>query len=136
MALLPETPFEWLPEEFNTLFNRILGGRPILETPERALTVEETEKEFVVRAGLPGFEPAEVKVEVLGDRLTIEAEHREPAGEGEEVAERTHAHVRRMLTLPPEVEVEKTEAVYRNGVLVVRVPRRPEAMPRRIEVKV
>lgn len=137
LALPPrtETPFGWVPEEIATLFNRFLAGLPMMEVPERALTVEEGEKEVVVRAELPGYEPAEVRVEVLGERLTIEAEHREVAEEGEKKTERTHAHVRHVLTLPPEVEVEKAEAVYRNGVLVIHVPRRPEAMARRIEVK-
>lgn len=38
-------------------------------------------------------------------------------------------------TLPPEVELEKVEAVYRNGVLEVHLPRKPEAVGRRVEVK-
>jgi HSP20 family molecular chaperone IbpA len=137
MAMFPrmEPPFGWVPEGFATLFNRILAGPPMMEMPERVLTTEETEKEFIIRAELPGFEPAEVRVELLGKRLMIEAEHRDPAEGTEERPERTRAHVRRVLTLPAEVEGERAEAVFRNGVLVIRVPRRPEAMPRRIEVK-
>lgn len=149
-ALLPrtETPFSWMTEEFENLFNRLLPTWPIAETPEmpysRGLTMEENEKEMVIRAELPGFEPAEVRVELLGERLTVEAEHREPAEKPAEkpegtpertTTERAYAHVRRVITLPPEVEPEKTEAVYRNGVLEVHIPRRPEAVGRRIEVK-
>jgi HSP20 family protein len=136
MAMLPrsEFPFALMPERFAALVNRFFAGRPMMEAVEPALTMEEGEKEVVIRAELPGFEPAEVRVELLGERLTIEAEHREPAEE-KEAAERVTAHVRRVVTLPPEVEGERAEAVYRNGVLVIRVPRRPEAMPRRIEVK-
>lgn len=139
-ALLPrtETPFGWLPEEFATLFNRLMPSWPIAEMPEwfypRGMTMEEKEKEIVVRVELPGFEPGELKVEVLGERLTVEAEHREPA-EKAETAERAHAHVKRVLTLPTGIETEKAEAVYRNGVLEVHVPRTPEVTGRRIEVK-
>lgn len=145
MALLPrtETPFSWVPEEFTNLFNRIFTNWPLAEMAERpewGMTTEEREKEFVVRMELPGFEPAEVKVELLGERLTVEAEHREVTEEktGEktpETAERAYAHVKRVITLPPEVELEKAEATYRNGVLEVHVPRKPEATGRRIEVK-
>lgn len=139
MALLPRTegPFGLIPEGITELFNRLLTGLPEMPEllPVRGLTMEEMEKEVVIRAELPGFEPAEVRAEVLGDRLTIEAEHREPAGEGEEKAERVLAHVRRVVTLPPEVEPDRAEAIYRNGVLAVHVPRRPEALARRIEVK-
>jgi len=141
MAMLPrmETPFGWMPEEFRTMVNRFFTPLPILETPEWpygwALTMEEKEKEVVIRVELPGFKPEEVKVEVLGERLTVEAEHKEPAEKAEEKAERTYTHVKRMVTLPPEVETEKVEATYRNGVLEVHFPRKPEAVGRRVEVK-
>jgi HSP20 family molecular chaperone IbpA len=45
------------------------------------------------------------------------------------------AHVKRVVTLPAGIEPEKVEAVLRNGILEVRVPRKPEAVGRRIEVK-
>jgi len=138
--LRAETPFGRLTEEFETLFNRLFTGWPVMETPEWpyrwALTTEEKEKEYVVRVEMPGFTPEEVKVELLGERLTVEAEHKEPAEkEPTEKAERVYAHVKRMVSLPPEVELEKAEAVYRNGVLEVHLPRKPEAVGRRIEVK-
>lgn len=145
--LLPrvETPvFGWMPEEMGKLFNRFFTHWPMTEVFEVEeypwnVTTEEKEKELLVRMELPGFEPAEVKVEMLGDRLTVEAEHREPADKVEkketEVTERAHTHVKRVVTLPSGVELEKAEAAYRNGVLEVRLPRKAEAMGRRIEVK-
>jgi len=143
-ALLPrvETPFEWLPEEFETLFNRFFTW-PVVEVPEYpwGMTMEEKEKEVLVRFELPGFEPSEVKVEVLGERLTVEAEHKEPElkepaeKKVEKATERVHTHVKRMVTLPEGVELEKVEALFRNGVLEVHLPRKPEAAGRRIEVK-
>jgi HSP20 family protein len=144
-ALMPrmEAPFSWIPEEFAPLFNRFFSSWPIMETPEETpewpytwgLTTEEKEKEIVVRVELPGFEPGELKVEFLGERLTVEAEHKEPAEKPEEKTERAYAHVKRMVTLPPGVEPEKAEAVYRNGVLEIHLPRKPEVVGRRIEVK-
>lgn len=138
-----ERLFGWVPEEFENLTKKVFAGLPVIEEtaewPYRyELTMEEKEKEVVVRAEMPGFEPAEVKVEVLGERLTIEAEHKEEAekGEGKEkTTEKTYAHVKRIVTLPTGAEPEKTEATYRNGVLEVHVPRKPEAVGRRIEVK-
>jgi HSP20 family protein len=134
--LLPwtETPSEWMPER---LFERLFARWPMFETSEPfpwGMTMEEKEKEVEVRIELPGFEPTELTVELLGERLTVEAEHKVEKG-GKEKAERVHAHVRRVVTLPPELELAKAEAAYRNGVLEVRVPRKPEAVGRRIEVK-
>jgi len=147
-ALLPrrERPFSLLFEEperlFTRLANELFAGLPMIETPEWpytwGVTMEEKEKEVVVRSEMPGFEPEEVKVELIGERLTIEAEHKEEAKKvekGEEKAERAYAHVKRTITLPPEVELEKVEATYRNGVLEIHVPRKPEAVGRRILVK-
>jgi len=74
-----------------------------------------------------------------GDLLTVEAEHKVPAEKTEEKAreevEREYAHVKREITLPPIVELAKAEAIYHNGVLEIHVPRKPEVVPRRIEVK-
>jgi len=146
MAPLPraEMPFGWWMEEFAPLFNRFLEGWPMLEMPEWphrwAMTTEEKEKEVVFKFEMPGFAPEEVKVELAGDELKVEAEHKEPVEKAEKEekpakVERTYAHVKRVLTLPPGVEAEKAEAMYRNGVLEVHLPRKPEVVGRMIEVK-
>jgi HSP20 family protein len=136
-----EAPFGWLPEEFEHMFNRLFTRWPMEETAEWpygwGMTTEEKEKEVIMRFELPGFEPPELKVEVAGGVLTVEAEHKVPeAKEKEEKKpERVHTHVKRVLTLPPEVEPEKVMAVYRNGVLEVSFARKAEMTPHRIEVK-
>lgn len=143
MGLLPRTerPFGWMPEEFSTLFHRLLPPLPMFEETAEwpygwGLTTEEKEKEILVRLELPGFELEEVKVEVLAERLMVEAEHKEePPKKGEEEVERTYAHVKREITLPPGVVPENVTALYRNGILEIHVPRKPEAVARRIEVK-
>jgi len=135
-ALLPrfESPFARF-EEFGPLFDRLMTRWPEMEVPEWpngwALTTEENEKELVVHFELPGFEPAEVKVDLAGDTLTVEAEHTSAAAKPEETTERTC--VRRMLTLPPGIDRERVEATYRHGMLDVHIPRVPEEVGRRIE---
>jgi HSP20 family protein len=134
-----EMPFRML-EEFEPVFKRFFGTWPALveewEPTYRGLYLTETEKEYLVRAELPGFEPPEVMVTLVGNVLTIEAKHGEEPKEGEpEVKERRYAHVKRTITLPEGVELEKLEAIYRHGVLEVHLPKAPEAVARRIEVK-
>jgi HSP20 family protein len=136
-----EEPFRLMREEFlPPLFERMFNGWPVPWTEEWTrpwgFEMEETEKEVVVRAELPGFEPAELEVYLRGELLTVTAEHKEAKGkEGEPEAERRYAKVRRSVTLPPGTETEKLAAVYRNGILEVRVPKTPEAVGRRVEVK-
>jgi len=125
-------------EDFERLFDRFLSF-PVMEEsdwPKRwDLTMEENEKEFLIRFELPGFEPSEVKLEISGDRLLVEAEHKPPEDLAKEKNERNYAHVKRTITLPTGVNLEAVEANYRNGILEVHVPRGPEALGRRIAVK-
>lgn len=139
-TLTPRT----LREEFAPVFERFFGTWPTLFEPwesiwTRDFTMTENEKEIMVRAELPGFAPAEVEVTLRGSELIIEAKHgEEPKGgetKEEKRVEREYAHVKRSMTLPEGLDLEKTEAVYRNGVLEVHLPRKPEATGRRIEVK-
>jgi len=134
----PLLPRVEIADDFESLFNRLLDF-PIADGtdwPNRwGLTTEENEKEYLLRFELPGFEPTEVKVEVVGDRLNIEAEHRPPEEKSEDRTERSFTRVRRTMVLPDKTNSEAVEAIYRNGILEVHVPRVPEASGRRIEVK-
>ena len=137
-----EYPLETLRREFASLFNRAFAGWPISwETPWEAeepwgMTMEEREREVVVRAELPGFEASELEVQLRGEELLIRAEHKEKTKEGPEGKEGEHVRrVERVMTMPAGIEPEKIEARYHSGVLEVKVPRTPEAQPKRIEVK-
>jgi HSP20 family protein len=96
--------------------------------------VEETVEEVVVRAEVPGFEVGDLEVSAVGDALKIFAEHKKEVKE-KKAEERFLGRLERTVFLPPAVDVEKIAATYRNGILEVHIPKKPEAVPRRIEVK-
>jgi len=137
-SLIPRT----LREEFAPVFERFFGTFPMLIEPWEEMvwpleiTMTEGEKEVVVRTELPGFEPTDIEVTMRGSELIVEAKHGKEAKGAEGKEEREFAHVKRSVTLPEGLELGKIEAFYRNGVLEVHVPRSPEAIGRRIEVKV
>jgi len=134
-ALLPRVE---MPDELESVFDRLFNF-PVIDTPEWpkrwGLTTEVNDKETLIRFEMPGFEPAEVKVEVIGEQLIVEAGHRTAEEKAGERTERMQTHVRRTITLPPGANLEKVEAIYRNGVLEIHLPRAPEALGRRIEVR-
>ena len=133
-----ENPFRLMSREFESLFNRLLGEWPLpVPEPEWGFTVEESEKEYLLKVEVPGFEVPELAVEVRGEVLTVRAEHKEPE-EAKEVkeAETRYAKFERSMTLPPGTDTEKIEVRYHNGVLEIHLPKTPEAVGRRIEVKV
>ena len=123
-------PFDLLGREFASLLEPFF---PVREFEPWGFEMEEKEGEVVVKAEVPGFEPKEIEVILLGNVLTIRAEHKPPV-KGEKV-EPTEAKLERSITLPTGFNPEKVEALYHYGVLEVHVPLLPEAKPRHIVVK-
>jgi HSP20 family protein len=126
--------------EFKTLFDRWFGGLPTMFEPIAPnhfwdLEVKELEKEFVVRAEVPGFEPPELDVELRNNRLWIKAEKKFEKGMKEKEYEFAERHYERFVEMPAEIEPGKVEATYRNGVLEIHLPKAKEAVGRRITVK-
>ena len=133
-------PFGLMRRGFAPLFNRIFGMWPFLEVPfEEApfwgFNVEESANDVVIRAEVPGFEAGDLSVMVAGDTLTILAEHKKEVKDEKKGEESFLGRMERTVPLPPAADVEKIEARYRNGVLEVRVPKKPGPVPRKVEVK-
>lgn len=151
LAVREFAPFELLRREFAPLFDRAFPNwlapfEPAwFEAEPWRLDMDETDREYVVRAEVPGFAPNEIEVRLSGDLLTMRAEHTEPAGaaaagatapaEAKEPVERRHSVWERAVSLPSGINPERIEARCHNGVLEVHVPKASEATPRRIDVK-
>jgi len=132
--------FRPLDNEFESLVNRFLTRLAIPEewfAPIPAWEVAEAEKEVVYRMPLPGYAPAEVSLTIIGNEMTVLAEHRPPEGTPPTGAKEPEEERRIELTetLPAGLEPERMEAFFRNGLLEVHIPRVPAAVPRRIEVR-
>ena len=136
LAARREHPLERLHRDFDTLFDRMMGGW--LAPAEQDFgsvrmwdfDVQENDKEIVVRAEVPGFEPNEIDVQLNQDTLTIKAE-KEKKGDGEQ----EYRSFFRMVTLPAGIDAEKVQAAYRNGVLELHIPRAEGAQPKRINIQ-
>ena len=129
-----EYPMDLLRREFGPVFARLFGRlpelwEPLMEGEPMGMAVEEKDGEVVVRIDVPGFDPKELELLLRDTTLIVRGEHRE-VKDGEVVR-----RIERMVTLPAGIDPAEVEAMCRNGVMEVRVPRMPEAMPRRIDVK-
>lgn len=98
--------------------------------------VEETADAYLIRADLPGVPQKDVKVTLTDDTLTIRGERQHEAKQGMHRVERRSGSFERSFTLATPVRADGIEAVYRDGVLEVRVPKAEEAKPREIPVRV
>jgi HSP20 family protein len=127
-----------LQSEMNRLFQVDYPNRLRSAPAYPALNVWTNEEGLNVTAEVPGVSPEDIEISVVGDTLTLSGT-RQP----EELDENTRYHRQerargdftRSLQLPFSVDVNKVEATFRNGVLMVAMPRAEEDKPRKITVK-
>jgi HSP20 family protein len=109
---------------------------PPLAVP--AADVLETADALRVVLDLPGVLEEGISVGFENDVLTIEAERKIDGAQGEAflVSERGSGKLRRSFTVNVGVDADRIEAAYERGVLTVTLPKRADAKPRKIGVKV
>lgn len=92
----------------------------------------------VVSAELPGVDPSTIDVTVTGNALTLQGERKPEAVSENETyhrQEREFGRFVRSIRLPFDVQNDKIEARYENGLLRITLPRREDTKPRKIEIK-
>jgi HSP20 family protein len=128
-GLLPSV-FEDFFRPWNDLFeptNSGLFGR-VLTVP--AVNITENKDDFKVSLAAPGMKKNDFNIDVQGNILTITAEREEKKEEKEENYTRKEynfSSFSRSFTLPDEVNKEKIEATYVDGVLNLSLPKKEEA---------
>jgi HSP20 family protein len=142
---------KWAPfrefEDIQTRLSRLFNERNAPRTDEALFTadwmpavdVEETEKEYLIKADLPDVKRENVKVTVDDGVMTMEGERKlekEEKGKTFHRIEREYGRFVRRFTLPDGVDEAKVMAEFRDGVLNVHLPKAPIARPKAVEVKV
>jgi HSP20 family protein len=131
-----EDPFFTLRREMDRLFDDFWGSS-LLEpygTFNPRVDVTETETEVKVTAELPGLDEKDVEVSLTQNMLTLSGEkkaEKEDKGENYYRVERSYGSFRRTIPLPIEVEADKVEAIFKNGVLNVVLPKTAQAQARK-----
>ena len=116
---------------------RFAAGESVGWTP--ACDIYEDEEAVTLRFELAGVEPKDVDVRFENGVLTLRGERKlekEDRRDGYHRIELGYGTFTRSFSLPGTVDAEKIRAESRNGVLVVTLPKRVEARPRSIQVKV
>lgn len=106
------------------------------------IDIRETDTAVEVKAELPGVEEKDLDLQLVDNVLTIKGEKKQERQEGEKgkgyyLMERSYGSFFRQIPLPVEVEKDKVQARFKNGVLTVTLPRSAEAAAKvkRIDVK-
>lgn len=154
----PWRPFDSLRREVDRLFqdfehgswhNPLRGSlfdtpplwrRPMTWGAAPAVDIVEKDGGFEVTVELPGMDEKSIEVNVANGCLTIKGEKQEEKEEKKKdyyLHERQIGSFERHFALPEGVDTDKIEASFKNGVLTVRLPKKPEAIKpeKKIEVK-
>lgn len=107
-----------------------------LATPR--MDMAETDEELSLSFELPGVTADDVNISVSGNILTLRGEKGETKEEKRSEStyrERSFGSFSRSIQLPTSVNAEKVDATFKDGVLTVKLAKRPEAKPRKIAVR-
>lgn len=100
--------------------------------------LHESDDGYLISVDLPGVNEKDIKIDVSNGRLSISGERtheRREEGKGFRRFERAHGRFERAFQLPQDVNQEKIQARFENGVLEVLVPKTEVAKPRSIQVE-
>jgi HSP20 family protein len=133
-------------EEINNRFNQMIrsffgdttgmaraGGWTTVTLP---VDVEETDDAYVIDIDLPNVNPHDVNIEIRGEELRISGEFQQPERSGVVRQQNRRAgEFEYMVDLPSDIDQDRIDATYHNGVLRVMVGKAQDSQPRRIEVR-
>lgn len=138
----PFTELMNLRSDMNRLFNEAFrwfdegfGDRAVWRP---VVDMEETKEEFIITAEIPGLNKEDIKISIVDNSLTISGEVAEDKDVQEKnyyLKERVRGKFSRSFTLPVSIDSAKAEAVYKDGLLKLRLPKAEEAKPREISIK-
>ncbi len=123
---------DWMDEFFDEAFN-LSGG-----TFTPGLNVYETDEAFELTVELPGMKKEDIDISMEGHTLTISGERkatREEDGRTYHRVESSFGTFSRSLPLPDNIDEERIEANYENGVLTVNIPKTKQSTGQKIEVQ-
>jgi HSP20 family protein len=133
-----------LQDRMNRLFEdasqrRAAEGNPTDEVESAdwypAADVFENDGEYTVAVDLPGIDRASLDISIDDDRLTIKG-NRVARGSTRHRAECPAGKFLRTFSVPSAVDQNVIRADYKDGVLQVHLPKRPERKSQRVEIKV
>jgi len=126
------------------LFEEFFNDLPFSSAPETknwmpSVDILEKEGNLILRAELPGMTEKQIELKLEGNTLTLKGERKmenEDKKSSYHRVESFYGSFTRSFRLPDTVDLDKINADYKNGVLTVTIPQKPEVRPREIPVSV
>jgi HSP20 family protein len=141
------SPLHTLQHEMNRLFEEFKSGlgwsHPVVEQLgafHAKIDMKDNDKEVLIHADLPGVELKDIQISVEGNSLVLQGEkkvEKESKEKGYYRMERSYGSFYRSIPLPCAIEQENIDAVYKDGVLNITLPKSKDTTKpeKRITVK-
>lgn len=144
-----ESPMLAIQNEMNRMFDQFfaddfpfparLVARPVMDFFPK-LDISETEADFKVTAELPGMDEKDIQIRLEKDTLILSGEKKIETEEKEKTyhrVERTYGSFERVIPFEVQLDEDKVNAVFKNGVLTVTLPKAGDAIrkTRQISIK-
>jgi HSP20 family protein len=129
----PSNLFDW-----DGLLDNFFTDTPVWSARTPAVDVRDTTEGYLMEVELPGLTDKDIELNVEDNILTLSSKNEESSEEeknGYLIRERRSREFARTFVLPKDVDREKIKGEFKNGLLVVTIPKKPEAKPRKIDVK-
>tara|TARA_B100000676_G_scaffold58636_1_gene57806 strand:+ start:250 stop:678 length:429 start_codon:yes stop_codon:yes gene_type:complete len=131
MTLIKWKPRQLSINEFDNMINNIFNDGWNIETYKTkdlpAVDIVENDDKFVLKADFPGFEKKDIDLAVENDVLKISATHSKKENDiTYTIRERQTKELERSFTLPESVIANKISAKFKNGMLVINIPKAKE----------
>ena len=134
-----------LQERMNRLFEEAADRRARADEPEGeieradwipAADVYEDEREYSLALDLPGIDRSKLEVNLDDGRLVIRGDRAPAEGVHARRTERPHGRFVRSFSLPDAVDRQRITADYKDGVLLLHLPKREEPQERRLKIEI
>ena len=138
----PTRSFSPFSREVDRLFGSVFGSPFFEHQPSGlvpALDFIEDENSFLVKVELPGVLEEDISITLADGSLEIKGEKKEEKEEEAELtycSERRYGSFSRVVELPSGVDGEKVTAKFKNGILEITLPKKEEAKPKEVKIKV
>jgi HSP20 family protein len=137
-------PLQELKKEMDRIWQEFFGKSYLSEKLEGiewvpAIDVSETNDAVIVKVDVPGVKPEDMEISLVDNVLVIKGEKKREEEERKENfyrMERFYGSFMRSIQLPCEVEDDKIEATYKDGVLKIVLPKKPEEKKKVIKINV
>jgi HSP20 family protein len=122
-------PFLWsnlFDDDFLPVFSQRNTSMP-------AVNIKEDEKRFILDLAVPGMDKKDLKIEIHEEVITISSEHKDEKEENQDGFKRrefSYTSFCRSFYLPENVNKDKIEANYKDGILTVELPKEEEEKAR------